>query len=977
MKQELTNLAPNNYQVRNDDDKFYFAIYCNVAQHNAMMILNFIYSKVKQTDCKTKEDGLAGHPLIQELLQNKRDTPKIRHTIELLSNWLPFSAEKDDEYPHRVAERLKKAIKYLSELRNFFSHQFHGPLNLKDPLGKHIERNQWHFEIIKKEAAKKVKARFNRYIDEQKLDIKKIETLLEDRSIYNNEWTDQDVIFFICLFLERVDANQFISKISGFKRTDNEFRYTREFFQVLCCKLPTPKVVSTQPATALMLRILNELARVPEAVFQHLTPAHKALMSIEVPKPSQDAEEESLPEMLLYKRHEDRFSYFALMAIEYLTKDDNILQFQLNLGKKHLKPPYQKTILEDSFQRELTQEILCFGRLTAPEIQNAFQELRATDPESGSTICEYPLKQFNPNYHFSNNRIGIKIKKKKEKHEEEIDEQEILLPNLLEKQRPDGLQPDCILSVAEIPYLLYGVITKNDNKYIGSITQFIERRNSFLNEVLHENIIALPEERMLWEKHKLKPQWVPQIILDYLNQNNENTLKDQIERRLKAMEDETEELLIKYEKGYAAKPGERLMKTGEMAQWLARDIVKLTPPRKQTRNGKQVVEKLSSAEYDVLQSRMAFFGRQENLFFEELFKELRLTHNEFEHPFLKKISTTSKFGTIGLKGFFNRYLIQRKRWLDHIRKNQITSNNNTVIRPEHFYFFHLTEKKNENEVKQYIQKILKEPVYLPRGLFLDLLTKDDTKSNLFHHLRSKNKGQSQWFYNCPLVEKAEGSAKYQRDKLIRQQMTQDWLLWDVVKALEPTGNIANALMQKTLADYTEPTQAGVLTNLLSMSVTIVDEIYGRKTTMVSKIKDSGKINRIKKDRRLEKLVQYYPKQATLDMYEIEKLLGEYPKLQKQFLEKVFELEKRMFQKYKIEFQLQLKNKGYFKYSEMLKLHFDSDTQKKLTDFRNAFLHNQLPKLDAGEQSLLHQDNLLPSIVKIGVDYYLEALKQLE
>ena len=99
------------------------------------------------------------------------------------------------------------------------------------------------------------------------------------------------------------------------------------------------------------------------------------------------------------------------------------------------------------------------------------------------------------------------------------------------------------------------------------------------------------------------------------------------------------------------------LKSGDMANFLAHDIIALQPPLEgEKRNGKP-----NEKQFQVLQAKLAYFGREkEDLY--SFYKSLRLVNSKNRHPFLHKKSLHTK-NQPGIGKYYSTYLKERKQYL--------------------------------------------------------------------------------------------------------------------------------------------------------------------------------------------------------------------------------------------------------------------------------------------------------------------------
>lgn len=157
----------------------------------------------------------------------------------------------------RLKEEVRKAASArLRHLRNYFSHYFHKSDHLtfaqNDPI-----------RIIMEKAYKKAF-------------FEKIKNLQEDISVEfpdlfgkGDKITSAGVVFFVSFFVERRFLHRLMGYVRGFKKTEGEYKLTREAFSTYC--LSDSYSVRAPDHDAVMFRdILGYLSRVPTESYQRI-----------------------------------------------------------------------------------------------------------------------------------------------------------------------------------------------------------------------------------------------------------------------------------------------------------------------------------------------------------------------------------------------------------------------------------------------------------------------------------------------------------------------------------------------------------------------------------------------------------------------------------------------------------------------------------------------------------------------------------
>lgn len=919
------------YDLFNQNHKFYFAIYFNIARHNIYITLNNIYRLVYNKEIKTDEDEITGHPIIQRL-QETSDMSSISHIIKLLERWMPFATYKLEEHPVEIAKRMKNFFQFINEYRNYYSHYENKPLNRNLFLGDFNKRDHLHY--LKEGSNKKLAFRFKDHAISQGIAWENVENLINRYLKKSIKLSGEDIIFILSLFLEKGDVHNFINNIKGFKSTTQEYRYIREFFCCFCMKLPSPKIKSGDPKESLMLRMINELNRCPESVYKYLNDKGRKLVLSSIEMVEND--DRTFLRPIELRRYDDRFTFFALQYIEHKKLYPG-MQFNLNLGKKYIKKPYEKTVHESTFEREITKDILCFGRLSDTDPFKEYEKYYK-ESEEGILTYTYPLKQLNPHYFISRKRLGLKFS------------DDSNLPDITIPTRTENNVPDCYISEWDIIYLAYLGTQVKDRDALNAMKRLIAHRRRFLEDFNSSKISEINEDVLNKYTHKAK--WIPSIIRDYLNNEKKPDLKSQIERKLKEEIEEVEFLQEKYAKGYQAQKGEKLMKSGELAQWLSKDIVRLSPPREVLKNGKVIIEKLSSAEYDVLQYRLAYFGKQDEEFFKGLFQELGLTVNrDTQHPFLYKVRLRTEKTRLGIKGFFNRYLEKKLDWLNA----QIKDIPQDVAMKD-YYYLNLQKDHNREEAKAYAQQIINEPVFIPRGFFRQFMPNDNS---IVYELDQEPHDGAQWFYDADFHLELAKSPENKKSKEMRFELAKDRVLWKMIKHMDDSGMLSEVFDQTSLSEYHKPGEDDS-NNILDSIAPIHFRIDGKEIRMNRKIKDYGKSVRFLKDKRIPGLLSFYI-ESSIKVEDLRNELLYYKKLQQNILPYFYKIEKKVIQKYPGDVNNRKKD-GYINFEEVLKIILsDEKLIEEIKTYRNKLMHNQVPM---NENLMVTNGEILKELEKI-------------
>lgn len=949
------------YNWKDKADFAYFAFYTSQALNNTSIILKNISEIIENKVDKTNDDNqLFSNAQVIKILESNNSVAQ-KSVINLLDSNLPFSVKSISD-PFLVKNRLSYFLWLLKNFRNEYAHYHERELDSRttldreedlkkrENLNKRFSKYDFADELLKlkKSAVEELEKRLK--INNKELESDSVYKSFKNRFLKissRQNFTEEDFIFFLCLFLSTKETMQLLNGIKGKKNTTTEeFQWIRRVFTIFNAKRFQNKIKSDNPKEAFILNIVNDLAKIPIHLKKYLTEEAKEKLIYTVQET--EDEEGNIVEQKseAVTKHDEMFSYRCLQYLELFGFAKNI-NFNINLGKVFINKPYKKTIINDEYDRFLDKEIHTFGKLKDFDDSYFKGYIERKETENGVvTTFKQPLKFYSPKYHFSNNRIGIKLYNKNLKLElKEYDEDGkfVVINN----------QPDYFLSENAIPYFTYCMINFGEDKTLGVIKNIETNFKRFLNDVSIGKSIKVQE---IEQNYSLKIGWIPSLIRDNLFRDNDKTFEEVVKEKINSLKEETQKLIENNNK----KPEDRdrnikfSFKKGDLATFVAKDIIYFMESKEEIVNGKKVVSKLSSIEYDVLQSKLAFYGKHEEDL-KLLFKKWNLNER---HPFLKDVSmekVEDRRGfkrQIGIKKFFKNYIYQRKYWLNDLKLE---------INKENYHFVDDYKVcKNDTQIKAYASNLLNHTIYLPNDLFSDLILENSNfaveKANT-NFLISKNLEYfgNQWFYNKENYQ--QGLDTYQshlRDKQIRKAITLDRLYWNMLKINTQIPEFSQIFEQNNLAAYNS--EQTLLEKQIRMSSNFklakedfryldFDRDFEIKIEGYRKIKDFGIFRHLIKDRRVPSILAFYTKYKKLgsineEIIRNEILDFEYYKIS--ILKRVLEIDKQIYN------NLIGKNISiHEKFSENVnKLYLENQKlANKIIEIRNKLLHNKVPEIN--------------------------------
>jgi len=751
-----------------ENDPQYFGAYLNMARLNIFSINNSVADKIKVAPIPNEEKILdsflcnhnrkhlnwnLAHAIAVKFLPiikvfNFEGLPKSERTSDFnnINTGKDFAA---------MADALRSLFGEIQEFRNDYSHYYSitNGNKRKTTISKEVA------EFLNKNFARAIeytKDRFNGVLNNEDFYHVKERVLVNK----DNTITTDGLVFLIAMFLEREHAFQFIGKIKGLKGTQyNSFIATREVLMAFCAKLPHDRFVSEDKKQAFTLDIINTLNRCPKELYAVITEEERKafkpnLDSLKIENLLNNSTNDRADienydkyiEALTRKvRHSNRFSYCALKFID----ETNIfkqLRFQINLGKLGLDE-YEKPINNELYPRSIVQNVKAFGKLS--DFEDEKEVLKQIDKEGNSLGFD----QYAPFYNTKNNKIGLhtnnaksivinkaksesKIKNKLKKALPEAflslnELPKIIVLEYLEKGKSEELINDFILaSNSKITNKQF--IDEVKGKLPNDWNKFNKRSDSKKGTAYKPSALAYLRNRKrtldeVLAQYDLNHKQIPTRILDYwlsvVDINSERAISD----RIKQMKREGMDRLKVYQKYKKTGKG-RIPKIGEMATYLAKDIVDLIISTDKKK-------KITSFYYDKIQECLALFADPDKkaLFIDIISKELHL--NELDgHPFLKYI----RFSKISYtQDLYESYLQEKANKMIDV-KNHRTGRTNQIDKSWMMTTFYRREW-NKEAGKQLTE------VKLPHNLscipFSLRQLKEKTSNNLDEWLHNITKGK--------------------------------------------------------------------------------------------------------------------------------------------------------------------------------------------------------------------------------------------
>lgn len=339
----------------------------------------------------------------------------------------------------------------------------------------------------------------------------------------------------------------------------------------------------------------------------------------------------------------------------------------------------------------------------------------------------------------------------------------LFIPRLMTETSADGktknaseqqLQPQCMLNLFELPGLLFYqyLMSKNKKNQFDAeklIKQAYNHLQSFFKDVADGSLKPVEGkdnndrkqklEQVLEEKYHLMLSDIPDKLKNYLLAKKIDyykKLEDSAFSRLDEKKARVEKALstfLEKKKRIGSKDNKfdkmrATIKTGQLAQWLIRDITEWLP------NNSVSLRKLTGQKYVVLQSSLAMLGQRiedsetspvgiadiKQFFREALVIADRVEEHDSQchHPFLLGVIDECE-PTCSVEAFYELYL---KKELDHIEEiNEVLETGDSLDDYLLVPFLHYERRRwiepTEDSVRKLAESYLKRPLQLPNGMF--------------------------------------------------------------------------------------------------------------------------------------------------------------------------------------------------------------------------------------------------------------------
>ncbi|MDR3197265.1 MAG: type VI-B CRISPR-associated RNA-guided ribonuclease Cas13b [Planctomycetaceae bacterium] len=530
-----------------------------------------------------------------------------------------------------------------------------------------------------------------------------------------NDLSIAGLAFFVAQFLEPKYINQMIQGLN-FQERDKQVLIRA--FSITHIVLPRTRFETDSELSpqTIGMDVLNELHKCPDELFDMLSPENQNVFRI----PNQETQDE----ILLKRFDKDRAATLMLRYLD-VRKKFKSLRFHIYTGT-FFNADYKKFRTLDGTtieHRRLSKRIYCFDRLQ--DAQKKYHEERQKTEQNQDTLYWFPEIGLKPNmteyrtdmlpkYAIEKrNEIGLTLQPKSEPSFTQRSDKY----NRIMFSNP---QPDCWLSLYELPVITFLAVHGKTDAVEHRISEFYDNWHKLSQAIAAGQQVKMDEVAAVYHlnfdnlpnniKTFIKDGKV-QSPIDKTKKEAQNALQKMIEKTQRQIDNFSKEQDMIYNRGgfkQGKKSKQPRFKAGNMALFIARDVVKLQKPDD---NAKTVHKgKITSVNFQILQKSLALFEHRKDSL-KEIFTQAGLINNP---EFVEKLLTGDM---VSIDRFFENYLRGK---INFLKKFLNTPEECYVLRRR----FARNHKKNEvgyitKWAKQ--REIQKDPVNLPRGLFTDIV----------------------------------------------------------------------------------------------------------------------------------------------------------------------------------------------------------------------------------------------------------------
>ena len=647
------------------------------------------------------------------------------------------------------------------------------------------------------------------------------------------------IVFLLSAFLSKKEGEEFRGRLKGFKakvicnpeenitRDNNSLRFmaTHWVYSWAAFKGYKKKLNTDYLKETLLVQIMDELSKVPDSVYEVLGNEDRKRFLEDINEFVQEYDEaKSLSEAtvihpVIRKRYEDKFNYFVIRYLDEFVSFPS-LRFQVHLGN-YVHDRRDKKVVVGETSREIKEKINVFGKLS--ELSKLKVENLNTQENSMIGWELFP----NPSYNFVGNNVPIYItwnsetknyKQTIDKYRKERNKAEGRTQRVKGKTRtfeimnelgiPQSIaldkEPTAVLSLNELPSLLYELLC--NHKKPQEIEEILLRK-------LEEKVDLLESFPYSKEKKDTKQKFIPKTLQKAIR--SEQIDRDKLSRAIKSEIEQTQKRLEILEASKTEKGEYRLKKEakGEMAAWMAKDLIRLMPmPNRANWKGYH---------HRQLQASLAFYHKRERRDAVDLlcsvwdFKE----DKDFNYkPELKRAFDSA----FSFEELLVSYFSLRKSMLNTMGNTASVDNTKLFskrAKQQRIWTFFNKRLYTIDKFENLKVKILAKPLVFDRGIFDDKPTyiygtqyKDSPESFAEWYQYTQNHTNYQAFYNYnrdygklyelednneKLTDKEKLIIRLKRDRKIKQNQMQDLFLKLIAEKLG--GEVFNSSKEESVS----------------------------------------------------------------------------------------------------------------------------------------------------------------------------------
>jgi hypothetical protein len=704
--------------------------------------------------------------------------------------------------------------------------------------------------------------------------------------------------------------------------------------------------------------------------------------------------DEVLQQITSLKRNDNRFNYFALRFIDEMNLLPNI-RFQINLGKLQ-KDCYDKEINKKIVNRRIVSDVNAFGKLSDFEDEKKVLAQLANGNEKlffeqfaphyniinnkigiyifdNETKIKYPNNNNQPHAFISTHELpklvyfAMQNPQNTEKvitdfieNQKQFFDIDFLNnikskieyePENFTKRRVDEKKITTYTNkIKKVAFLdatkekeLLRKVRLSKEELLNYSSKDLKHKKDVKNKVSLEYYAQIKYPLYLQKRKELLQKELPKGILvnqlptktlDYLLNLEAINANKSFRFKMKNLKQETKDLLRNIKKELEKPKTEQKIKLGEIATFLARDIINMVID-------KEVKQKITSIYFNTLQNKIAYFSTEKeniiNLCKElSLFKETGKGHVFLTEDLIRK--------NTGILDFYQSYLDKKKNWFEdkvifskgkeggYQIRNAVKVPYNINKLDENFDFktwlntksklfvdlpVNLFENSNlwkrlqgqlkdENiEIDKFsglISKLVKQdaqPFYAYKRVYknkekeekeFDIKGKTDKQLN--HEISkyaAENEKEIRFILLQDRIQRLMCEKILKEDKNIGFENTEIELKTIYPKSKTTPLNKPVSFKQKIIRQGTEA-YITIIAENDDVTIQKASEEFNNEKGFEWTVKDFGRFKRFVKDRRIPELSNYFEqKEAPFEFIEYQ--LQEYEKYRTKVFDKVFELEK--------------------------------------------------------------------------------------